>query len=462
MSSDRILIVDDDSEMVRTLSEVFEKEGLRAIGTTSGEEALEKLSALGGEPGVQAVLVDLVMPGMDGIALLEKIKERDKGIPVFIMTGYGTIESAVEAVKKGAEDYLLKPFEEELLRKKIRKAVDMQKLKKEVETLRALVTGGQEMVAGSEKMRKVVEKANAAAVSDAPILILGETGSGKEVLARYIHNQSPYSQGPFVGINCAAIPRELLESELFGHKKGAFTGAVRDAQGLFLAASHGTLFLDEIGDMPKELQPKLLRALEEGKVRPLGTHKEVDFHARVITATYRPLEELKTQYLRPDLFYRISTVVLEIPPLRERREDIPPLATHFLLKFSKKYNKDTKEFSAEALNLLSNHLFQGNVRELERLIESILIFKKEGGRIEAADVQKGLGGEKDKETSLAGVVPATTAKEEMEVLSLRELEKQAIEQALKACNYNKARASQLLGLSRDRLYRKIKAYGIVH
>ena len=450
---DQILIVDDDPQMVKTLSEVFEKEGLMAIGTTSGEEALEKLSASGGEPGVQVALVDLVMPGMDGMALLEKIKERNRGIPVFIMTGYGTIESAVEAVKKGAEDYILKPFEEELLRKKIRKAVDVQKLKREVETLRSLVTGGQEMVASSEKMRKVLERAGTAAVSDAPILILGETGSGKEVLARYIHYRSPYSQGPFVGVNCAAIPRELLESELFGHKKGAFTGAIRDAQGLFLASSHGTLFLDEIGDMPKELQPKLLRALEEGKVRPLGTHKEVDFQARVVTATHRPLEELKTQYLRPDLFYRISTVVLEIPPLRERKEDVPPLATHFLQKFSKKYNKATKEFSTEALTLLSNHPFPGNVRELERLIENVLIFKKEGERVEAADVLKGLGGEREKETSVT--------KERVGVMSLKELEKQAIEQALLACNHNKAKASHLLGLSRDRLYRKMKAYGIV-
>ncbi len=452
MSSDKILIVDDDPGMVKTLLEVFEKEGLRSVGATSGEEALEKFSALSREPGVQVVLVDLVMPDMDGITLLERIKDQDKGTPVFIMTGYGTIESAVEAVKKGAEDYLLKPFEEELLRKKIRKAVDLQKLKREVAELRSLVGGGQGIIASSEKMRRVLEKASAAAVSDVPILILGETGSGKEVLARYIHHQSPYSQGPFVGVNCAAIPRELLESELFGHKKGAFTGAVRDSQGLFLAASHGTIFLDEIGDMPKELQPKLLRALEEGKVRPLGTHKEIDFQSRVITATHRPLEELKTQHLRPDLFYRISTVVLEIPPLRERKEDIPSLATYFLQKFSKKYNKDIKGFTREALDLLFNHPFPGNVRELERLIENIFIFKKGGEVVEATDVQKVIVGEDNKELSVV--------KDRAEVLSLKELEKQAIERALKACNYNKARASQLLGLSRDRLYRKIKAYGI--
>jgi DNA-binding NtrC family response regulator len=454
MSSDKILIVDDDPEMVKTLSGVFEKEGLGTIGATSGAEALERLSASGGEPDVLAALVDLVMPGMDGIALLEKIKDLDRGIPVFIMTGYGTIESAVEAVKKGAEDYLLKPFEEELLRKKIRQTLDMQRLKREVKELRAQVIGGQEIVASSEKMRKLLERARAAAASDAPILLLGETGSGKEVLARYIHYQSPYSRGPFVGINCAAIPRELLESELFGHKKGAFTGAVRDAPGLFLAASNGTLFLDEIGDMPKELQPKLLRALEEGKVRPVGSHKEVDFHARIITATHRPLDELKTQHLRLDLFYRISTVVLEIPPLRERKEDVPLLATHFLQKFSRKYNKEIKEFSPESLYLLVNHPFPGNVRELERLVENILIFKREGTRVEGADVLKGIGGEKEKE------IPSAGGQDEPTRYNLKDLERQAIEQALRACNYNKARASQLLGLSRDRLYRKLKAYGI--
>ncbi|HHT9120868.1 MAG TPA: sigma-54-dependent transcriptional regulator [Candidatus Hypogeohydataceae bacterium YC41] len=468
MPTEKILIVDDDPEMVKTLSEVFKKEGLSAIGTTSGEEALEKLQQ---EPGMQAVLVDLIMPGMDGITLLEKIKERDRPIPVFIMTGYGTIESAVEAVKKGAEDYILKPFEEELLRKKIRQAVDVQKLKREVKELRALVVKGQEIVTTSDKMRKVLERANAAAISDVPILILGETGSGKEVLARYIHHRSPYAQGPFVGINCAAIPRELLESELFGHKKGAFTGAIRDSQGLFLAASNGTLFLDEIGDMPKDLQPKLLRTLEEGKVRPLGTHKEVEFQARIITATHRPLEELKTQHLRPDLFYRISTVVLEVPPLRERKEDIPFLATYFLQKFSKKYSKDIKEFSPEALNFLINHPFPGNVRELERLIENIFIFKKEGTRVEGADVLKGIGGGNGKEalTDMAsqpashgqGIPPeADNVQDEQSRYNLKSLEKQAIERALKACNYNKTKASQLLGLSRDRLYRKIKAYMI--
>lgn len=449
MPSDNILIVDDDPEMVKSLSQTFEKVGLRAIGATSGEEALAKLQQ---EPNIQTILVDLVMPGMDGIALLEKIKEENKSIPVFIMTGYGTIESAVEAVKKGAEDYLLKPFEEELLVKKVRQAVDVQKLKREVAELRALVSGEEEIVASSEKMRRILERATAAAISDVPILILGETGSGKEVLARYIHHQSPHSSGPFVGINCAAIPRELLESELFGHKRGAFTGALRDSQGLFLAASHGTLFLDEIGDMPMELQPKLLRALEEGKVRPLGTHAEVNFQARVITATHRPLEELKTQHLRPDIFYRISTVVLEIPPLRERKEDIPLLATHFLQKFSKKYHKDTKEFSVEALNYLMNYPFPGNVRELERLIENILIFKKEGTKLEINDVLEGIGGARDKEP--------LTGKEGNEVLNLKDLEKLAIERALKTCNYNKTKASQLLGLSRDRLYRKIKAYGI--
>ncbi len=449
MPLDKILIVDDDPHIAHALTEVFKKEGLRVLGATHGEEALEKLHQ---ESDIQAALVDLVMPDMDGITLLEKIKEKDTSLPVFIMTGYGTIESAVLAVKKGAEDYILKPFEEELLRKKVCSAIDVRNLKREVAELKALVAGQQEIVAISEKMRNVLEKATMAAASDVPLLILGETGSGKEVLARYIHQHSPYSQGPFVGINCAAIPKELLESELFGHKKGAFTGAVRDAQGLFLTASGGTLFLDEIGDMPKELQPKLLRALEERKVRPLGSQQEVNFHARVITATHRPLEELKTQHIRPDLFYRISTVILEIPPLRERKEDIPYLAMHFLQKFSKKYNKNTKEFSQKTLKLLTENQFPGNVRELERLIENILIFKKDEGMLEEIDVLRGMGRETDSMEAISGDSP--------EVLNLKELEKQVIKEALKTCNYNKAKASQVLGISRDKLYRKIKAYGI--
>jgi DNA-binding NtrC family response regulator len=464
MPSDKIIIVDDDPEMVKALAGLFEKEGLTVVGTTSGEEALEKFQL---DSNIQAFLVDLIMPGMDGITLLERIKEKDRRIPVFIMTGYGTIESAVEAVKKGAEDYLIKPFEEELLRKKIRQAVDIQKLQREVKELRAMV-GTQEIVAISEGMRKVLERARAAAISDVPILILGETGTGKEVLARYIHYQSPYSQGPFVGVNCAAIPRELLESELFGHKKGAFTGAIRDSQGLFLAASNGTLFLDEIGDMPKDLQPKLLRTLEEGTVRPLGTHKEVGFQARVITATHRPLEELKTQYLRSDLFYRISTVVLEVPPLRERKEDIPALSAYFLQRFTKKYNKDVKDFSPEALRLLISYPFPGNVRELERLVENILIFKKEGAKIEGTDVLTVIEGEaafkgvEDPSPWKGGENSPVPENEQGELspYNLKIMEKQAIEQALRACNYNKAKASKLLGLSRDKLYRKIKDYKI--
>ncbi|HHT9118830.1 MAG TPA: sigma-54 interaction domain-containing protein, partial [Candidatus Hypogeohydataceae bacterium YC38] len=295
-----------------------------------------------------------------------------------------------------------------------------------------------------------LERAMAAAVSDAPILIHGETGSGKEVLARAIHHRSPYAQGPFVGVNCAAIPRELMESELFGHKRGAFTGAVRDSQGLFVAASGGTIFLDEIGEMPKELQPKLLRALEERKVRPLGSTKEEEVHARVISATNRAVEELKTQYLRQDLFYRISTVIIEIPPLRERPEDIPVLANHFLSRFARKYNKDVRDITPGAMKALARHPFLGNVRELEQLVENIIIFKKEyDPDVTEEDVLKAIGKE-------AGPMPIR----EMTSLSLKEMEKYAIEQALKVCNNNKTKASHLLGLSRDKLYRRLKAYGI--
>jgi DNA-binding NtrC family response regulator len=449
MSSLKILIVDDDPEMVSSLSRVFEKDGLETLGALSATECLERLDK---EPEVCAALVDLVMPGMDGITLLEEIKKKSsRVIPVFIMTGYGTIESAVEAVKKGAEDYLLKPFQEEILRKKVLKAIDMLQLRKEVAELRALVREIPEgLIVSSEKMKKVLERAMAAAVSDAPILIHGETGSGKEVLARAIHHRSPYAQGPFVGVNCAAIPRELMESELFGHKRGAFTGAVRDSQGLFVAASGGTIFLDEIGEMPRELQPKLLRALEERKVRPLGSTKEEEVHARVISATNRAVEELKTQYLRQDLFYRISTVIIEIPPLRERPEDIPVLANHFLSRFARKYNKDVRDITPGAMKALARHPFLGNVRELEQLVENVIIFKKEyDPDVTEEDVLKAIGKE-------ASPMPIR----EMTSLSLKEMEKYAIEQALKVCNNNKTKASHLLGLSRDKLYRRLKAYGI--
>jgi DNA-binding NtrC family response regulator len=336
------------------------RNGYDVVTAHSGNEALERASEDG---RVGLVLLDLVMPLMDGFTLLEKFQEIIPETTIIMVTGQGTVQTAVEAIKRGAKDFITKPFDKDILLNKLDMVRKAEELEDKVSTLNVLLSekyGFDNIISGSKLMKSVFERASAAAHSNAPVFIVGETGTGKELLAKAIHIRARGK--PFVGVNCGAIPKELLESELFGYRKGAFTGAVRDHEGLFVAADKGTIFLDEIGEMPKELQVRLLRVLEEYKVRPLGYTQEVTLDVRVISASNHPIDELKKTYLREDLFFRLAVIVIELPPLRERRGDIHLLIDHFinsLIKISRKVKGPRKGLQPLQLP------FPGNIRSRE-------------------------------------------------------------------------------------------------
>jgi DNA-binding NtrC family response regulator len=448
LSKLKVLVVDDDEELVGAIKELLERRKYEVITAFSGNEALEKVSAV---HDINVALLDLVMPMMDGFTLLEKIKAIHPEMSIIMITGHGTVPTAVEAIKRGASDFITKPFDKDLLLKKLEIISKAHELESRISELKEMVSekyGFEQIISGSQVMRRVFEKASAAARSDAPVFIVGETGTGKELLAKAIHIKSDRGNQPFVAVNCAAIPKELMESELFGHKKGAFTGAVRDHDGLFVAANRGTIFLDEIGEMPKDLQVKLLRVLQESRVRPVGHSTEVSVDTRVIAASNRTIEELKNTYLREDLFFRLAVVVIELPPLRERREDIPLLTEHFIRKLNQKYSRNIKGVSEGVLTSIYQYDFPGNIRELENLLEGIIA-------VSPPDKQTIV--EKDLKAHL--LWQEKKASEHM-LLSLDKLEKFALEQALRESQGNKSKAAEILGISRDTLYRKLKQFGI--
>jgi len=445
----RILVVDDDSDMVSAVKELLERDKYSVSTALSGNEAIEIAKS---DNNIKIALVDLVMPMMDGFTLIDKLHEINPEIDVIMITGHGTIQTAVESIKRGARDFIIKPFDKELLLKKLESFKISIELKERVHELEQLVSdkyGFEEIISTSSVMKKVFEKSHYAADSDANILIIGETGTGKDLLSKAIHLKSGRKDSPFVPINCGSIPKELLESELFGHKKGSFTGAFKDQTGLFVSAKDGTIFLDEIGEMPKDLQVRLLRVLEEHKVRPLGGTSEVNFSGRIIAATNRSIDELKKDLLREDLFFRLAVIVIGIPPLRDRKEDIPLLTEHFIEKFNKKYSREIQSMSVDAIESLYNYNFPGNIRELENLIEGIVaVSPEEKKTITLRDIKSHLIWH-DKESD-----------NNYTLLSLEKLEKFAIDQALKESNGNKSKAAELLGISRDTLYRKLKQLDI--
>ncbi len=443
-----VLIVDDDEELVSAIKELLERKKYEVITAFSGKEAIEKTSAL---PYICVALLDLVMPAMDGFTLLEKVKEIHPNINTIMITGHGTVPTAVEAIKRGASDFITKPFDKDVLLKKLGVIQRTHELEGKVSELKELLSeryGFDQIISGSRVMRSVFEKATAAARTDASVFIVGETGTGKELLAKTIHLKSERSNRPFIAINCGAIPKELIESELFGYKKGSFTGAIRDHEGLFVAANEGTIFLDEIGEMPKELQVKLLRVLEERKVRPIGHTSETPIDIRVIAASNRSIEELKNTYLREDLFFRLAVVVIELPPLRDRREDIPLLTEYFIKKFNDKYLKSIEGVSEGVLTSLYQYHFPGNIRELENLIEGIVALSPSDKKVIT-----------DKDLKAHLIWHETKASNHI-LLSLEELEKYALEQALREAQGNKSKAAEILGISRDTLYRKLKQFGM--
>ncbi len=453
MKKERLLIVEDDETQAKILADYLSHKGYTVEKAFSAAEAENKLL----KDSFDLVLLDWRLPDEDGLSLLKKIKGKRPLIQVIMLTAFATVERAVEAIKKGAYHYLTKPVNLEELVLIIEKALKELRLKREVEILRAKLEelAGPTLpnvVAESPLMKEVLRLAAKVAKTDATVLILGESGTGKEVLANLIYQLSPREGRPFLKINCAAIPEGLLESELFGHERGAFTGADKAKPGLFELADRGTLFLDEIGDLPLALQAKLLRVLQDGTIRRVGGLKEIKVDVRIIAATNRDLEEMvKEGSFREDLFWRLNVFSLRLPPLRERKEDILPLARFFLEKFAQKHGKEVHDFSREALEALLSYHFPGNVRELENIIERAVILA-ENEIITKEDLPPLLKGDSGDIPSLLQHLPLPEA--------VAYLEKERIQRAMKEAHGVKTKAAELLGISERVLRYKLAKYNL--
>jgi two-component system response regulator AtoC len=422
----KVLVVDDEAGVRRTLSMILEDEGYQVITASDGKEGLDR--ALKEEPDL--ILCDIRMPRMDGLEFLEHYRKKNGQALVITITAYGSTELAVEAMKKGAYDYLPKPFTTAEVVLTLRKAEEREKLRREVTRLRKRVKADQrypEIVAKSAGMREAVELATKVAQHPSTVLITGESGTGKELIARLIHGASPRANREFVPINCGAIPENLLESELFGHVKGAFTGAHVDRAGLFEEADGGSLFLDEIGELPSQLQVKLLRALQEGEIRRVGDSAARKVDVRLVTATARDLEqEVREGGFRSDLYYRINVVRIHLPPLRQRTEDIPPLTRYFIERFAKQLAIDVSGFEPAAMKLLLGHPWYGNVRQLENVVERAMVLA-EGPTVRPEDLPDFI---RHPETSVEGPFESLPADELSIKKQTAELERRLIGRAL--------------------------------
>jgi len=440
-----ILVVDDEPAMRLLLSSVLKEEGHDVTAAASGEEALQLIA----KRHYHLVLTDLKMPGISGLDLLEQVKRDDPGTAVIILTAFGTVEGAVEAMRMGAVHYLLKPLANpDELRLSVRRVLEEQRVTDEATTLRqateAVFPFG-EIVAGEGKMQAALELGRSVAPTDATVLISGETGTGKELMARAIHHWSRRVEQSFVAVNCAALTESLLESELFGHEKGSFTGAVSQRRGRFELAHGGTLFLDEVGEMTHALQSKLLRVLQEGTFERVGGTKTVTVDVRVIAATNRDLQRLVAERVfREDLYYRLSVFPITLPPLRERPADILPLADHVLRQASRRFGKRIVGFAGDVPTLLQGYAWPGNIRELQNVIERAVILCREE-RITSAHLHLPLSS-----LALSPGAPKT----------LRELEREAILAALAAHRGNRRKAADELGIGLRTLYTRLREYGI--
>jgi len=446
----KILVVDDEKNVRESIRRFLLLEDVEVVVAENGLSAQRLLRQ---EP-FSAAVIDLKMPGMDGLQLLRWIREEGLRLPVIMISAYGEIRDAVEAMKLGARDYIVKPFDPEELHLRLRRIHEMQKLLDRVELGRRISGGGDTLIGESPAMREIRRTIGMVAATPSSVLITGESGTGKEVIARSIHAQSDRSDGPFTAVNIAGIPDTLLESELFGYERGAFTGADARKNGLFELASAGTLFLDEVGDMAVHLQVKLLRTLQERTIRRLGGASSIPVNARIVSATNRELETMVEEgRFRRDLFYRINVVRIHVPPLRERPEDIPALVGAIMERLNRKMGKTVRGVSPEALRKLGSHGFPGNVRELENILERAIIFT-DSETIEAAALDVPAEGSRSAghggEARIARLQP----------MSLRNLERQAVEEALRRWEGNRTRAAEELGITRRTLINKIREYGI--
>ncbi len=365
-----ILIIDDERAIRKTLGEILSYEGYKIDEAADGEEGLKKFSST----TYDVVLCDIKMPKMDGIEFLEKAKEINPDVPIIVISGHGNIETAVEAVKKGAFDYISKPPDLNRMLITLRNALDKQTLVTETKVLKKKVSRVQEMVGNSPAIKKIKDTIEKVAPTDARVLITGENGVGKELVARWIHEKSNRSTGPIVEVNCAAIPGELIESELFGHEKGSFTSAIKQRIGKFEQANGGTLFLDEIGDMSLGAQAKVLRALQEGKITRVGADKDINVDVRVVAATNKDLlKEVEDKNFRLDLYHRLGVIIVHVPSLNERRDDVPDLVEFYLDRIAAEYGQPKKIIDKDAMELLSNYNWTGNIRELRNVVERLII-----------------------------------------------------------------------------------------
>ena len=452
MSKHQILVVDDDDSLRRVLQMELEQSGYSVIAAASALEALTILRTR----SCDLVITDLKMPGMSGLDLLKQVRELYPEVIAIILTAFGTVDTAVEAMKAGAYHYITKPVHPDELLLVVGRALEHYRLTEEVKTLRANLNdkyGFENILGRSDVLLQVLDMASRAARTSATILIRGETGTGKELLARAIHFNSLRKEGPLTTINCGAIPKELLESELFGHVKGSFTGAVANKKGKIEMADGGTLFLDEIGELPLELQTKLLRLVQDGEIEKVGANAAGKVNVRVIAATHRDLQAMIEDGLfREDLYYRLAVIPLVVPPLRERPEDIPELVQHFFLKSKSKNERPELRLSPALMPFITRYRWPGNVRELENIVERIVVLTR-GTEVTRADLPDYLQRDRDGLEALEVSLPPRG-------ISLEAVEKELILKALEKCNWNQTQAASYLDISRKTLIYRIEKHNI--
>jgi len=443
-----ILVIDDEESMCNFMEIMLSKEGYSVRTTTEPVHGLAMLK----EQNYDLVIADLNMPEMTGIEVLQQVRSFKREQDLIVMTAYASVDTAIEAMKQGAADYITKPFKVDEIKLVIEKIISRRQLQMENSTLRRQLQGDNsfdKFIGSSEAVINLKKLAQRVARTDSTVLIRGESGTGKDLIAKAIHHHSPRGSGPFVTINCAALPETLLESELFGHRKGSFTGAFKDKEGLFLVASGGTFFLDEVGNTSQAIQVKLLRVLEDKRITPVGDTKPIEVDVRLIAATNADLEEeVKTGRFRADLFYRLNVIPIHIPPLRERTEDIPLLVDHFMAKFSARSGAEPRKITLAAMRLLMSHNWQGNVRELENTIERAILLNR-GDTLDAADLPEKLGRPEPVQLVTEGNPTTPT---------LESIEKAYIQFVLAQTQGKKSEAAKILGIDSSTLYRKIDRY----
>ncbi|MCL6495143.1 MAG: sigma-54 dependent transcriptional regulator [Ignavibacterium sp.] len=444
-----VLIIDDEKEICDSISMILEYEGYAVDSTTSAIEGLKKFN----EQDFSAVLLDIQMPEMNGFEVLKKIKEAKPSTSVIIISAHGSVENAIKATRLGAFDFLEKPIDRDKLLISVRNATEQATLKEENEEIKKTFVGEGEILGRSKAIQKILELIDKVAPLETRVLITGENGTGKELVARAIHKKSERKDKPFIEVNCAAIPNELIESELFGHEKGSFTGAVSQRIGKFELANKGIIFLDEIGDMSLQAQAKVLRAIEEGRIERVGGGKKIDVDVRIIAATNKNLlEEIHKGNFREDLYHRLNVIPIHVPPLRERVEDIPILVEHFCKEITTKHKKPPVRFSEDAIKILQAQPWTGNVRELRNIVERIIIIvdKRE---ITSKDIDFLFAGT---QASLDNLIDTSNSFQEFK----EKAEKAFILKQLKANDWNISKTAEILDIQRSHLYTKMRKYGI--